>query len=295
MPRYEHLLLIDAAETARYTATRARGPKFRTPPRERAAHAAHLLGSLEQARAARERFPQRIGTGFYESPGLTLTFESDPQFPLAYESLDLRKSNIELLAVKVDAEDRTIATVHVPDDKVNVLLRKLEAYRDYNPEAPRGRENRGLAESIANIKLATLQELWTDDPTLYPAANTIITWEVWLRAMALDEPLALHSLHRGAGDFGYEIISNALSFVDRTVVLVRGTREQLARGANMLGIIAEVRKAKVTADFFSSLSPAEQHSWSDDLVARLTPLAEDAPLICLLDTGVNQGHHYLLT
>jgi len=51
----------------------------------------------------------------------------------------------------------------------------------------------------------------------------------------------------------------------------------------------------VTADFFSSLSPAEQHSWSDDLVARLTPLAEDAPLICLLDTGVNQGHHYLLT
>jgi hypothetical protein len=293
VPRYDHLLLIDAAGTARYTATRARGPEFRTPPRDRAAHAAHLLGSLEQAQAARERFPQRIGAGFYESPGLTLTFESDPQFPLAYESLDLRKSNIELLAVRADAQGRTIATVHVPDEKVNVLLRKLEAYRDFNPAGPRRRDNRRLAESIANIKLATLQELWTDDPTLYPAGNTIIAWEVWLRAMALDEPLALHSLQRGAGDFGYEIISNPLSFVDRTVVLVRGTREQLARGADVLGVIAEVRKAKVTADFFSSLSPAEQHAWSDDFVARLSPLAEDAPLICLLDTGVNHSHPLL--
>lgn len=293
MPRYEHLVLIDAAETARYTATRARGLAFRTPPRDRAAHAARLLGSLEQARTAREQFPLQIGAGFYESPGLTLTFESDPQFPLAYDSLDLRKSNIELLAVKADAEGRTIATVHVPDDKLNVLLRKLEAYRDFNPEAPRGNENRRLAESIANIKLATLQERWTDDPTLYPAANIVITWEVWLRSMALDEPVALDSLQRGAGDFGYEIISNALSFVDRTVVLVRGTREQLARGADVLGVIAEVRKAKVTADFFSSLSPAEQHDWSDDLVARLTPLADDAPLIGLLDTGVNHRHPLL--
>src|SRR5262249_26310234 len=161
------------------------------------------------------------------------------------------------------------------------------------PEAPRGRENRRLAESIANIKLATLQELWTDDPTLYPAANTIIPWEVWLRAMALDEPLALHTLESAAGDFGYEVISNALSFVDRTVVLVRGTREQLARSADVLGVIAEVRKAKVTADFFSSLSPAEQHEWSDDLIQRLTPLSDDAPLIGLLDTGVNHGHPLL--
>ena len=54
-----------------------------------------------------------------------------------------------------------VATVHVPDDRVNVLLRKLEAYRDFNPEAPRGRENRKLAESIANIN--------TQDTTGYSA------------------------------------------------------------------------------------------------------------------------------
>jgi hypothetical protein len=293
VPRYPHLLLVGAADTERYTATRAHSPEFRTPPRDRATHAARLLDSFQQAQAQRENFPQNIGSGFYESPGLTLTFESDPEFPLAFESLDLQKSKIQLLSVKTDAENRTIATVHVPDDKVPVLLRKLETYRDFNPEAPQGRENRKLAESIANIKLATLQELWTDDPTLYPAANTAITWEVWLRPTPADQPPALELLRGGAADLGYEVVSNSLVFIDRTIVLVRGTREQLARGANVLGVIAEVRKAKITAEFFSTLSPAEQHEWSDELTQRLTPPPAGAPAVGLLDTGVNHAHPLL--
>ena len=87
-----------------------------------------------------------------------------------------------------DEQDRTHATIHVPDDKLQVLLNKLETYRDFNPEFPQRRDNRKLVESIANIKLATLREMWTDDPMLYPAANTIITWEVWLRREAEGHP-----------------------------------------------------------------------------------------------------------
>jgi hypothetical protein len=293
VPRYPHLLIVNGADTERYTATRAHSPEFHTPPRDRSAHAARLIESFQQARSQRERFPQHIGSGFYESPGFTLTFESDPEFPLAFESLDLQKSKIQLLSVKTDAKNRTVATVHIPDNKVSVLLQRLEAYRDYNPEAPHGREHRRLVESIANIKLATLQELWIDDPTLYPAANTIITWEVWLRATPPDQPPALDRLKGGAADFGYEVISNPLLFIDRTIVLVRCTREQLARGADVLGIIAELRKAKITADFFSTLSPSEQHEWSDELRRRLTPPPAGAPAVALLDTGANHAHPLL--
>jgi hypothetical protein len=246
-----------------------------------------------RSQAQREHFPQRIGAGFYESPGLTLTFESEPDFPLAFESLDLQASKIQLLSVTKGEDNRTIASVHVPDDKISILLRKLEAYRDFDPQAPRGRDNRKLVESISNIKLATLRELWTDDPALYPAANTIITWEVWLRHTPAGQPSALDALRGGAADLGYEVISNALTFIDRTVVLVRSTREHLARGAEVLGVIAEVRKAKVTPDFFSALSPAEQHEWSDDFVRRLTPPPAGAPAVGLLDTGVNHGHPLL--
>ena len=192
-----------------------------------------------------------------------------------------------------DEQDRTLATIYVPDDKIQVLLNKLEAYRDFNLEAPRRRDNRKLVESISNIKLATLREMWTDDPALYPAANTIITWEVWLRRELEGQTSAVAILTNAATDLGYEVISNALSFVDRIVILVRGAREQLAKGAEVLGILAEVRKAKTTADFFSSLKPSEQHEWGDELLQRVSMPPEGSPVIGLLDTGVNRGHPLL--
>lgn len=302
MPRYPHLVLTGEADTERYTAARSRSAEFRMPDRNRQAHGARLIQELQQAAATQEeRFPQNIGSGFYESPGLTLTFESDPGFPLAFEALDLPRSNVQLLSVKTESDARTIATVHVPDDKINILLRKLEAYRDFNPVRPSGKENKRLATSISNIKLATLRELWTDDPTLYPGANMPMTWEVWLRAgtggrrhLTTEHDSSLELLREAAGDLGYEIVSNPLKFVDRTVVLVRATREQLSRGADVLGVIAEVRKAKVTAEFFSALTPAEQHEWSDDLIRRLTPPPTDSPAIGLLDTGVNHRHPLLV-
>jgi hypothetical protein len=292
--RHPHFLLLNTGTVARFTSTRSgRARRFDTPPRNRAQHGAQIIGAFQNAQAQREHFPQNIGNGFYQSPGLTLTFESDPQFPLAFESLDLPASKIQLLSVVLDAQNRTIATVHVPDDKVPVLLHKLEAYRDFNPAAPQGRDNKKLVESISNIKLATLRELWTDDPALYPAANTSITWEIWLRRAVVGEDAALARLTSGAPDLGYVIASNALTFVDRTVVLVRATREQLSRGADVLGVIAEVRKAKVTTDFFAALAPSEQHEWSDDLLQRLAMPPAGAPVVGLLDTGVNRGHPLL--
>jgi hypothetical protein len=198
-----------------------------------------------------------------------------------------------LLSVAKSEDNRTIATVHIPDDKIPILLRKLESYRDFDPQNQQGRDNRKLVESIANIKLATLRELWTDDPALYPAANTVITWEVWLRRATAGEPSALDRLRQAEPDLGYAIVSSALTFVDRTVVLVRGTRDALARSADVLGVIAEVRKAKDSADFFSSLSPAEQYEWSADLAQRVRAPAPDSPVVGLLDTGVNHAHPLL--
>jgi hypothetical protein len=109
MPRYPHLLLANVAVTARYTATRGHSKEFSNPDRERAAHAALVIGALQTAQAQREPFPVQVGNGFYESPGLTLSFESDPNFPLAFESLDLQQSKIQLLSVITDAENRTVA------------------------------------------------------------------------------------------------------------------------------------------------------------------------------------------
>ena len=60
----------------------------------------------------------------------------------------------------------------------------------------------------------------------------------------------------------------------------------------MLNSIAELRRAKETAEFFDALEPEMQPAWLDNLLQRSRfPGVEDpVPHVCLLDTGVNNGH-----
>lgn len=62
-----------------------------------------------------------------------------------------------------------------------------------------------------------------------------------------------------------------------------------------LNSIAELRRAKETADFFDSLSRLEQREWLDELLNRIRYSAsrEDVPYVCLLDTGISLGHKLL--
>jgi hypothetical protein len=63
----------------------------------------------------------------------------------------------------------------------------------------------------------------------------------------------------------------------------------------MLNCVAELRRAKETAEFFGSMTPLEQQQWVDETLARLTvpPDDDSVPRVCLLDSGVNRGHPLL--
>ena len=66
----------------------------------------------------------------------------------------------------------------------------------------------------------------------------------------------------------------------------------MQRSILTLNSIAELRRAKETADFFDSLHPDEQPEWVNELLSRVQFSTEgsDVPHVCLLDTGVNRGH-----
>src|SRR3546814_9687413 len=86
---------------------------------------------------------------------------------------------------------------------------------------------------------------------------------------------------------------NEIQFVDRAVVLVHGTAAALSRSIEILGAIAELRLAKETAAFFTRMNAIEQWEWVENLAGRLEAPVEDAPYVCLLDTGVNEAHPLL--
>nr|WP_272932001.1 S8 family peptidase [Pseudomonas syringae] len=75
---------------------------------------------------------------------------------------------------------------------------------------------------------------------------------------------------------------------------IQCSKAQLQQSVLTLNSIAELRRAKETADFFDSFTPAEQHEWAAELLGRTTfTSSENTPHICILDTGVNHGHPLL--
>ena len=152
-------------------------------------------------------------------------------------------------------------------------------------------KNQDLVESISDIQLAALEALWTEDRLPFPAADEVITWEVWLRRQHGIDHLA--RLRQFASQFDLMIGEQSVTFVDRAVVLVRGSATNLSRSIDILGMIAELRLPKATAAFFIDMTAIDQQDWIDELAGRTIPPNEGSPSICLFDTGLNQGHPLL--
>ena len=79
-----------------------------------------------------------------------------------------------------------------------------------------------------------------------------------------------------------------LKFPEHWVVLMKGSATQLAASLLYTDRLAELRKPRDTADFFTSLDQQEQAELIDNLKSRVDNYSEESAIsVCLLDTGVN--------
>ena len=173
-----------------------------------------------------------------EGIGLQVEFESFPDVELAFESLARERSGIELLNVRHE-EDRTHATVFVPDGKLDHFEGLI---RDYLAEKrdSRGhvRDNRRLIDAIRQIRAASIRALWTDDPDEFPArGEESFWWEVWL-PVRRDRQAVVSAFRERAEAQGMRVAPGDLVFPERTVLLIHASVEQMQR--SMLRTAAEI-------------------------------------------------------
>jgi Subtilase family len=292
-PPLPHLLVSGTARAEPYTYPHeVRGPAFGLPPRNRIEHSNRLLAALDRARQALDDLRQRrAAVGIAEDRGLYLEFESDPGFELMLKSLDRTREGIELVAVR-ERGDMMLATVFVAEGKLQNLEGLISAYRNEDTARSGQAKNRMLVESISEIRLAALESFWTDDASLLPASGTAVWWEIWLRVGSdRDSTTSVFLRHAEISDI--RVHAWRIKFADRTVLLGRATPEQMSRSVELLDCVAELRLAKERPEFFMGLDAHEQAAWVEDLVARLDRANGDLPAVCLLDTGVNNGHPLL--
>jgi hypothetical protein len=260
---------------------------IKLPPRDREQHGSALQQQFQAAineGVARRQGPSALGIGVAD--GLYIQFKSSPDFELALDRLQLAKHGIEVLSV-ISREGAQWSTVFVPDGKTGVFLKRFEEY--LSRTTPKGHpRHQNLVDSIAEIRLAALQSLWTDDPTQYPSdPEAQIWWEVWLRDTGNDEYERFQAF---ANVIHAELRADKLRFLDRYVLLVHTSANQLSSSLDTLNDIAEVRLAKVAAGALLQIPITNQTNTAESVANRLQPAASDAPAVCVLDTGVNRAH-----
>ena len=231
-----------------------------------------------------------------ETTGTYLTFASFPGLDLMFESLESRRPGAqpELVAVQQEstpAGEIANATVFIPEGQKEFFLKKLEQYVQTAEVAEGKPKHAALIEGIASIRRATIRELWTDPADEYPNSPTESRWwELWLRAIDGQEYARLTAY---AQLHNLPVSAHYLGFGDRTVVLISATSEQLAMTFRSIDDIAELRRPHEVASFLPGLSAFEQRDWVRELQSRVEHAGTDAPVVCLLDRGVQAAHPLL--
>lgn len=294
---YPHLFLTDTAEPIDYINPVGGGGDFALPPRpDRPAHAQRVLDGLERAwTRAREEADDRKAVSMPARSGTYIEFESAPGFELKFESLEARNSGIRLLNVRehLDEDKRKLqrATIYVPFGKEKVLARKVERYREDALNDKKLR-NAKLVESIDNLRSAVLQSFWYDPASLLPSEQNTVWCEVWLRSEG-NADLVVADFFALCAELEIETRDTRLSFPEREVVTIKASDEDLSALLSSSDHVAEFRRAKETAAFWTGLPNADQAEWAEQFAERLSVDPDTGCSICVIDTGANNGHPLL--
>ncbi|MCK5374897.1 MAG: S8 family peptidase, partial [Alphaproteobacteria bacterium] len=193
--------------------------------------------------------------------------------------------------VKIEGND---LVVYITADKQEAFFEKAEEHLDgdseYNTPIERVPKNNELIDGIEELQKALLvKSFWTDDKRLIPSSQQ--EWcEVWLRGDSEDVIVKFDKLLQSQN---IDSKTGYIKFPERLVKLISASEEQLSNITRNSDDIAEYRRAKTTAEFLLSQTPADQSEWVDDLLGRLSVDNSSNVSVCILDTGVNNGHPLL--
>lgn len=201
--------------------------------------------------------------------------------------LDMSSRNIKSGAAKLGNSNERIIALYIPDDARNTLLSMVEDYLTAPLTDGGNPRNKQKVEAIEAFRAARMETLWTDEPEALPReADEPIWWGLWCWQDNVEKVVG--ACNR------YELqVSNPdkwLFFPEVIVVPVLSNRRSVELITYVTGGIAELRRASDNPSFYMNDVRGEQLAWLTDMAERVTWPDANAPVVCLLDTGVNRAH-----
>lgn len=298
MNKYEHIIVPETIKKAiKYSPRGSGGGGLSIPMRNRQEHAEYLQRKFDAARVDDTNVKQQMtAISLPARSGTYIEFAGAPAYDLVSKSLEDQKAGIRLLNIRQvkieDNQEQSFATIYIPHGKENKLLEKLHKYatEEYNGKP----KNDALFRSIENINVALLKALWTDNREDFPTDHD--DWyEVWIRISATEDIGIQHnkfidSLRSLDIRFKEDSI---LTFPERSVFLVYANKDSLTKLLGCSDQLAELRSGRVLTGFLFDEYRGEQQEWVEDLRNRVQINPDTDSVICVLDSGVNNGHPLL--
>tara|TARA_R110002095_G_scaffold178312_1_gene155630 strand:- start:570 stop:3116 length:2547 start_codon:yes stop_codon:yes gene_type:complete len=271
-------------------------------------HAARLKQHIKNVeKDFKDEAERRKEIGKSDDFGLILNVESAPGYPLKFTSLEKKpsklKDGINLLNVRYRVENGetvTCASILVPYGELDTLANKIEAYADRSKDSHSKKgvnpSNADLLSNINSIGSAALNALWTEAEPL-PETQDEIWWELWVSRAARatnKQKKWLEQFEEERVRLGLETNQFRLRLPDNDIILVKARLAELESSLDLLNSLTEIRKVRPCSVDLSELSGGEQHDWVDEAISRIQWPSEDAPAVCILDTGVNHAHPLLV-
>ena len=304
--RLPHILIPDRPENSTFTSTISGGGQKHIPDRERESHSAFVKQQLEVAwrESEHEQAVYHIAR-----KGVYIEFKGEQSFDLITKSLESRRSHdrdgwIKLLNIRKEPgtggtsgetddpkqSETTYATVFIPHKKKKFFFSRIEKYANELDQRSGKPKNYVLINSIADLRKALdIESFWRDDKSLIPD-DTPQWCEIWLSS---DTDDAISRFDGLLSSLQLASKTGVIRFPERAVKVVLADRAQLAQLSRLSDDIAEYRLAKSTAEFWTGLRNKDQAEWVQNLLAKTRHEQTPDVSVCLLDTGVNNGHPLL--
>ncbi len=290
--KLSNLYISQSAHTLDYTPIPSPGGKGNFPPRgNRRSHAERLEQSLKTAWEQAEKKQEKPGAVSIPSRhGVYLEIRGQAGYDLITKSLEHTTQHVRVCNIKVEEEGEghkvVSSTVFVPQNKRDFFIKKLNRYRDTeNKEEVIG--------TIENINLALVEALWMSDKSEIP--NKTPKWcEVWLMYETNENTEEIiNDFFEICKERNIQYKNQKIVFPERIVLGVWANKKQLSELQWISSRIAEFRIMVTPTGFFDKISEADQEDFIKDLVKRLDTKTRSNTSVCLLDTGVNNGHDLL--
>lgn len=297
MALYKHIFIQGNVSSEKYRAPSTMGAKPRIPVRDRATQSQRLSNQFADIWQQKEQLKQqRSAEQIATREGTYIQFTSAADHDLITKSLEDLRKGIRLLNIKEipvgDNQTQIRATVYVPNGKEGHFIAKIQKYQ--LEETAKGQPpNAPLVNSIEDVSIALLEALWTDNSQLIP--TDAAKWcEAWLNVNTKEnqEPEQITQFLGALENIGIAYKHNRIIFPERAVLLINANREQLIELMLQSDLLAEFRSGQEPAGFWVNESRIEQQAWVDDLLQRIQVIESNVK-VCLLDSGVNNGHQLL--